>query len=323
MNKINLKHVALMALSLLFMISCTKEQGAAGEYTRNATIVGKYMYDQGQGDEKTGYARLIKPAVGVKVEVSVAAKDITGDTKDTGVVTFKTETDKNGEYKIVIPVGVTGLEATIRPEDFSGKYYYLEGIDNGTPIYKKEDVVYTASSVKLTLTPNEIKVNNGMYTHSLTSLENGYPYVSQFSVKVGMANYKKTEGIVKEYAPATDVDVIITVKYKDKNLKYVATTSNDGVAKFYIPTNTKEWSANISVAAKPFVVNQFKYYNNENSYTIEGGLFEQSGTISQTFNFKELDGFPTPECKVKMNFTPFDNVDTYGYSLTEWNNVTF
>ena len=324
MNKIiNFKHVVLLAMSLVFMIACTKEQGAVGDYTKNATIVGQYMYDEGQGDDQTGYARLIKPAVGVKVKVSVTAKDITGDTKDTGTVIFETKTNKNGEYKIVVPVGDAGLEATIRPEDFTGKYFYVEGINNGTPIYREEEVIYTASSVKIKLTPNDIKVNNGMYSHSVTSLENGYPYVSLFTVNVGKANYDKAGTVVKEYAPATDVDVIITVAYKDKSLKYVATTAKDGAAKFYIPTNDKEWSANISVSAQPFVVKNFTYYTGQERYTIEGGIFQQAGTVSQTFNFKALEGVPSPECKVKMNFTPFDNVEAYGYSVSEWSNVTF
>ena len=329
----NIRYAFLMACSLIMMVSCTKEQSATGGYTRTAQIVGNFTYDQGQSFSAGEYSRLIKPVAGVKVEVTMSAKGITADSKATGDVTFETITDENGNYQITVPVSNAGVEVTVRAEDFRGKYYSIAGVTNGTPICQEDEVVYTCSSVNMTLKPNDIKINNGTYTHTAITVEEGYPYLSKFIVNVGEARYSlrgdnSVVEIHKSYFSASGVDVIITVKYQDKSLKFVAASNSSGEAVFNIPTKEKKWNPTITVTAKPYVENRFIYYKNENNQTtyeqyVLGGVYEQANQISSSFQFEELEGMPVPECNVKMNFKPFADTEDYGYSTSEWSNVTF
>ena len=59
-----------------------------------------------------------------------------------------------------------------------------------------------------------------------------------------------------------------------------------------------------------------------NKYIINGGYY-WGNSKSVTVNFEDLEGYPTPECKVSMYFEAFEGVDTYGYTTNEWNSITF
>lgn len=342
MRKItNIKFATLLALAVVLLVGCTKEQSSLSmdDLKKSAKIMGQYTYDEGMDYVGGKYERLIKPAAGVTVEVTIPVGDVTGNDKDKGVVTYTTKTDKDGRYEMVIPMTDNGVEVTIKPVDFVGVYQSVVEINGGTPEYLHQEVVYSAESAKVALKPNQIKVNDGMYSHTIVSTEDGYPYVSKYIVNVGKATYSLQsnsvgdEVINKEYRPFRGADVEISVTYADNILKYIATTDSDGVAVFNIPTHDMNWSPNITVNVKSFVEDSFLYYRNEynevaqayvnESYVIEGGVFEQASTISGTVAFSDLEGMPAPESRVKMNFKPFDGVETYGYSVSEWSSVQF
>lgn len=309
------------------------------DLTKSAQIVGRYTYDEGQEYSVGSYTRLIKPAAGVKVEVTINAGEISSTADANGVITYETVTDDNGRYEITIPVTEDGINVTVQPVDFKGMYYSVEGISGGKAVYSEKEVVYSAAPAELYLTPNAIEVNDGMYTHTALNLDEGYPYSSVFNVVVGEAAYtKKTDAegaefVHKEYKPAYGVDVEIAVEYTDGVFKFVATTDMNGVAKFNIPTRDKNWSTNIEAYAKSYVVNKFTYYKSEYSedfneyivtgYNIDGGIFEQATAVDGYVSFDDLAGRPAPEFRVKMNFEPFSGNETYGYSVGEWYDVNF
>ena len=331
----------LLAMSFVLMTGCAKEQSSISmdDLTKSAQIVGRYTYDEGQEYSVGSYSRLIKPAAGVKVEVTINASEISSTADAKGVITYETTTDDNGRYEITIPVTESGINVTVQPVDFKGMYYSVEGISAGKPVYSEQEVVYSAAPVDLFLTPNAIEVNDGMYTHTTLNLDEGYPYTSVFNVVVGEASYsKKTDAdgiefVHKEYKPKNGVDVEIEVEYEDGTFLYVATTDMNGVAKFSIPTNDKNWNANITANAKSYVVNKFTYYKSEYSedfgenivtgYNIDGGIFEQESAVSKYVSFDDLSGKPAPEFRVKMNFEPFSGNETYGYSVSDWYGVNF
>lgn len=304
-----------------------------------ATIIGSYSYDEGQDFVGGDYVRLIKPASDVMVEVTLPANQYTNNSSAEGVVTYKTYTDENGRFEISLPVPSEGVTATVKPVDFVGAYITVDDVKNGKPVYSYEEVVFTAAEAKLDLKPNAIKNHDGLYTHQARNIDEGYPYVSEYQVFVGMATYsvekneEMEDEIVKEYAPAKYKDVIISVKYADgKVLKYVAATDNNGMASFSIPTKEKEWSTTITVEVKAFVVNTFTYFAEEydeeigeyviNRYNINGGYYDQDESVSSTVTFRGIEGV-VKYSRVKMNFIPFDNVENYGYSKYEWSDVEF
>lgn len=309
------------------------------DLTKSAQIVGRYTYDEGQEYSVGSYTRLIKPAAGVTVEVTVNASEISTTADANGVITYETVTDENGRYEITIPVTEDGINVTVQPVDFKGMYYSVEGISGGKAIYVEEEVVYSAQPVDVFLSPNDIKVNDGMYTHTALDLNEGFPYSSVFNVVVGEATYSKkvdaegVEFVHKEYKPAYGVDVEITVEYEDGDFLFVATTDMNGVAKFNVPTNDKNWSTTITANAKSYVANKFTFYKSEYSedfgeyvvtgYNIDGGIFEQADYVSDYVSFDDLAGRPAPEFRIKMNFEPFSGNETYGYSVGEWYDVNF
>ena len=311
----------------------------AGNMPNEAVIIGSYSYDEGQGFVNGDYVRVIKPVANIKVEITLPAEKYANKSSAKGVVTYHTYTDENGRFEISLPIPSDGVTATVKPVDFVGTYTSIVDVDNGKPVYSREEVVFTAAEAEIDLKPNAIKIHDGLYEHEERNDEEGYPYTSEYEVVVGMATYDVgldeylDEEIIMEYVPAKNKDVIIAVKYADdKTLKYVATTNSSGKALFNIPTKEKEWSATISVDVKAFVVNSFVYiveeYDQEkgeyviNHYDIKGGYYELADNVSSTVTFRGIEGM-RQYIKVKMDFVPFDDVDDYGYSQYDWRDVEF
>lgn len=335
-------NVALtLVVMLATLVGCGKEQSSmkVGDMPNEAMIVGSYSYDEGQDFVNGDYIRVIKPAADIMVEVTLPADKYTNKSSAKGVISYYTYTDENGRFEISLPVPSDGVKAKVKPVDFVGTYTSVVDVEYGRPVYSYEDVVYTATAVEVELMPNAIKICDGLYTHNARNGDEGYPYTSSYKVIVGMATYEtevneySEEEIAMKYKLANNKDVIISVTYADnKTLKYAAATNNNGEAFFYIPTKEKEWSATISVDVKAFVVDSFVYYAEEydpesgeyviNKYDIKGGYYEQANSVSSTITFKGIDGV-CPYSRVKMDFVPFDDVDNYGYSKSDWSYVEF
>lgn len=343
-NFTNVKFVLLLAV-VLAMAGCTKEQSSmdAGSMPYRAKIIGSYSYDEGQNIVNGNYVCLVKPAKGVRVEVKIDAYEYSNNAAD-GVVTYYTYTDEDGRFEISIPVPNDGVTARVKPVDFIGTYTAVEDVDNGKPVYFEKEVVFSANEAELYLSPNDIEIHDGLYYHNARNIEEGYDYTSEYNVLVGKATYSmgwnedNEEIILQEYKAAKGIDVIISVTYDNgKTLKYVSNTNSYGLAKFSIPAQKEKWSANIAVDALTHVVDNFVYYAEEyevdeetyeetvtiRRYDIEGGYYQQAESVSEYVSFDKIEGMPTPETRVRMNFVPFDDVEDYGYSSYEWYDVEF
>lgn len=343
-NFTNMKFALLLAV-VLAMVGCAKEQSSmeAGSMPNRAKIVGSYSYDEGQDFVNGNYVCLIKPAADVKVEIRIDADEYSDNASD-GVITYYTHTDKDGRFEISIPVPSDGVTARVKPVDFVGTYTAVEDIDNGEPVYVEKEVVFSATEAHIDLMPNDIEIHDGIYYHNERNIEEGYDYTSEYDVLVGKATYsvgrneENEDVILQEYKVAKGVDVIISVTYEnDKTLKYVAKTNSFGVAEFDIPAKKQKWSANIAIDVLTQVVNNFVYYAEEyeydeetyeetvhiRRYDIEGGYYQQADNDLVMVSFDKIDGMPTPETRVRMNFIPFDDVEDYGYSPYEWYDVEF
>lgn len=343
-NFTNVKFALLLAV-VLAMVGCAKEQSSmeAGSMPNRAKIVGSYSYDEGQDIVGGNYVCLIKPAVGVKVEIRIDADEYSDNASD-GVITYYTRTDEEGRFEISIPVPDDGVTARVKPVDFVGTYTAVEDVDDGEPVYVEKEVVFSANEAQIDLMPNDIEIHDGLYYHNERNIEEGYNYASEYNVLVGKATYSmgwnedNEEIILQEYKAAKGIDVIISVSYENgKTLKYVSTTNSFGLAKFSIPAKREKWSANIAIDVLTQVVDNFVYYTEEyeydeetyeetvtiRRYDIEGGYYQQAGNFTTSVSFDKIDGMPTPETRVRMNFIPFDDVEDYGYSAYEWYDVEF
>ena len=124
----------------------------------------------------------------------------------------------------------------------------------------------------------------------------------------------------------------IDVEYDGETFTYVAETNSNGVATFHIPTTDLNWSPEIYVRVNKFVDDKFSYYkmeydedegeNKAVKYTLSG-YFEQVSGNTDRPEFNDIEGMPTPEHRVKMNFFTFDADEDHGHSNENWYNIEF
>lgn len=222
-----------------------------------------------------------------------------------------------------------------------GQYHRIIDVKDGEPVYENDDVVYSFDDKEVTLKPNDIEVLDGSFEYEARENADEFIYTSQYKVIVGQATYSKSKDeddkdiVTKQYKEAVGVDVIIKVTYEEEVFTYVASTDDEGVATFNLPTNSLNWAPEIEVTANPFTVEKFKYYaiedvkDEDDQPTGEkkavlhnlNGYFEQvSGNNKDNPEFSSIEGMPTPEYRVKMNFVALDEED-YGHSKEDWSNI--
>ena len=51
--------------------------------------------------------------------------------------------------------------------------------------------------------------------------------------------------------------------------------------------------------------------------------YSVASSISNSLTFKDLEGVPAPDLRVRMVFVPFSNVESFGYSVSEWYGIEF
>ena len=290
----------------------------------SARIYGTLTYDEGQGFDGTNYTRLIKPAANIKITATVNGNTLT------------TQTDSNGKFQFIIPV-TNSSYVTLSATSFTGQYHSIINIKDGRPVYRDEDVIYSFEDRTLVLQPNDIEIIDGVFSHEERENTEEFTYHSEYKVVVGQASYIKntidevTE-ITKQYKNAANVGVIIDVEYDVETFTYVAETNSNGVATFHIPTTDLNWSPEIYVRVNKFVDDKFSYYkmeydedegeNKAVKYTLSG-YFEQVSGYTDRPEFNDIEGMPTPEHRVKMNFFTFDADEDHGHSNENWYNIEF
>lgn len=308
--------------------------------TETATIVGLLTYDEGQGFDGTNYTRLIKPAANVNVTATIAKSEYPETAEEEGYLTFTTRTNSEGSYELVVPVATKGVSVNIKVSSFMGQYHRIIDVKDGEPVYENDDVVYSFNDTTVSLKPNDIEVLDGSFESEARENADEFIYTSQYKVIVGQAAYSKSKNaddediVSKEYEEAVGVDVIIKVTYEEEVFTYVASTNDEGVATFNLPTNSLNWDPEIEVTANPFTVEKFKYYTIEDVKDEDdqptgekkavlhnlNGYFEQVSGYEDNPEFSSIEGMPTPEHRVKMKFVALDEED-YGQGKEDWSNI--
>lgn len=327
MKKLQMKLIMVAIAFATILVGCKPEpvkqsSVSIDDFKETATITGTLQYDEGQDFDGTKYTRLIKPAANITVTAVIANSEFSATTTGSGNLTYTATTDAKGNFEIKVPVTSKGVEVRVKAANFTGQYHRVIDVKDGKPVYTHEEGIYRLEDQTFTLEPNDVEVADGVFTYTERENEEEYIYYSEYKVVVGKQTYSKTPDendnvkVVKQYREAKDVDVIIEVEFDDETFKYVASTNNEGVATFNIPTHTMTWEPTIHVTANPFAEEKFTYYKKEWSesegdsivrkYTLSG-KFEQVSGYTNYPSFNSIESLPAPEHKVKMKFVSFNS----------------
>ena len=152
---------AALVAFILFGASCSQQEQSEfnlDSVQQEVTISATVTYSTGVDVNATSYSIInSKPAVGRKVFVEVPYAQYS-NAAAAGSKIFETVTDENGKFSIVIPTKSTGINATIRMEEFTDVYrtYEKMGAD-GKPVFKSELRNYSFSVAANGLKPGAFK----------------------------------------------------------------------------------------------------------------------------------------------------------------------
>lgn len=339
-------NIALMAILAICFASCDKEQSSfeVADIKTTANVRGTILHNLGQDYNDGKYIENIVPAAGKKVYVEINNSELAPSSQK-GVTVFETTTNSKGEYSINVPVVYGGTKVTVKAEPFIGTYKQVVDVDNNKPVFEENEGIYSIKNNEITLHPQDIKFSDAVYVIDYRNLDEGCKYNSKFIVKVGEPQYSideqeidgvETEFISRKYVTASNIDVIVTIN----NTCYGATTNYNGEATFIIPSDKKEWTANVQIKTTPYIVNRFNYIKSEytekedywgnisyikefKTYKIESGIMSLFRTNTGSIKFSGINDDKTPVIKAALGFDAHNDVDAYGYDkYNEWDSVS-
>ena len=342
-RKLNAVGLAAACVAL-FTLGCSKEQTSmsVNDIQGRVKIVGSLSYNEGQTFENGQFKEVIKPAADTRVFIKVSNASLSPTSTANGYTTYEVVTDSEGKYEIEVPATEKreGTEIVVQPQSFIGKRTILESFDNGNPIFKTTDVVFSAPYQILNANPNDYKVLDVSYGFTERNIETGFMESVKYKVRVG-------QGVLKSSGPALNlgenVNILLTVTYGkipgDNNTiyrTYGATTNRNGEAEFTIPATSKTWpNVRLNIKALPFADKDFSYYTYygdtyERQPAVESGVWRQyggryAGTISDGADITvSFDEFGIESTDIIMVFVPDEGVETdYDYSDYDWSNLSF
>lgn len=152
---------ASLVAFILFGASCSQQEQSEfnlDSVKQEVTISATVTYSTGVDVNATSYSIInSKPAAGRKVFIEVPYAQY-GNAAAVGNKIFETVTDEAGKFSITIPTKSTGINATIRMEEFTDVYrtYEKMGAD-GKPVFKSELRNYSFSVAANGLMPGAFR----------------------------------------------------------------------------------------------------------------------------------------------------------------------
>lgn len=152
---------ASLVAFILFGASCSNQEQSEfnlDSVKQEVTISATVTYSTGVDVNATSYSIInSKPAAGRKVFIEVPYAQY-GNAAALGNKIFETVTDEAGKFSITIPTKSTGINATIRMEEFTDVYrtYEKMGAD-GKPVFKSELRNYSFSVAANGLMPGAFR----------------------------------------------------------------------------------------------------------------------------------------------------------------------
>lgn len=319
------------------MVGCSKEQSSLDiqDIPGKAKIIGNFSYDAGQGYVDDIYVQLIKPAANIKVVVKVSNSSLSPNGNATGYTYYETTTNEQGAYEVEVPAVDRGTTVVIAPDPFFDTYAKVVSVEDGEPVFEYEEKIYKINPTTKNVTPNDVQIFDAQYSYQERDIKEAYKYNSTFVVNVGKPVcrrvYDEYSGgyiIAKEFVPTAGQDVVVKVG----DYYYGATADKEGCATFVIPSEKKQWSTYVTISALPYI-GKFTHYEEVYDYTngvtdfvghnLSGTYEQYSYDEQQSISFSGIDGVPAPVVKVRMQFKPFEDEETYGYNASSWDNISW
>ena len=139
---------AVVAL-ILAGASCSEQKQSEFNFDSvklETTVSAKITYDAGVEIDSTnpnGYKIVnAKPAVGKKVFIEIPFAQYSGAAGVQGNQIFETVTDENGVFTITVPTKSTGVNGTLRLEEFTAIHREYVKMENGKPVFKTQMFSY-------------------------------------------------------------------------------------------------------------------------------------------------------------------------------------
>lgn len=236
---------AALVAFILFGASCANQEQSEfnlDSVKQEVTISATVTYSTGVDVNATSYSIVnSKPAAGRRVFIEVPYAQYSA-VAAAGNKIFETVTDENGKFSITIPTKSTGINATIRMEEFTDIYrtYEKMGAD-GKPVFKTELRNYDFSVATNGLKPGAFRFPNEIVYNS-TKID-----VDQFSNDVtmtGKVNLAYETGFRKgAFKAASKATVEFTVVYdygttSALELKFGTTTDAQGNYSISLPVKS-------------------------------------------------------------------------------------
>ena len=182
---------ATLALAIVALTGCQKEQSSFNieDVPGEAKIMGTLAYDAGQGYNNGIHTQIIKAAANVRVVAIVDNSTIIGSA--TSKTVYETKTDASGNYTITVPAHYNGeVSVEVSAYPFFDNYSKVIDVENGAPQIEVENVLFKLAPKTVSVTPNDIEINDGTFTFTERDFLEAYKYNSTFVVKVGEGIYK-------------------------------------------------------------------------------------------------------------------------------------
>lgn len=308
----------------------------------SAFVKGTLSYELGQEYNAGQYVHLVAPAKNIRITARISNASLSPSDSVKGNTIYETFTDENGTYTLELPTVSTGADVVIQAENFSGQYKKVDSVIGGAAQYSYENVNYTLDEQKIKIFPNDVKLIDGTYAANGKVSNNPYKYNLAYTVVVGQ-NISKMEYDAstsaydqkKDFIPAKGVDVIIKVVVPNQETMLYGTATNHlGKATFIIPSKTQELSTDVYIDVMSYEGKDFEYYKKEtdptlgssvvNKYVITKGIYKQADKKEkQAVSLNSFDSQDNTVTKVKVVFHPDENVESYGYSASDWDSVSF
>ena len=306
---------AAMVAFILAGVSCSKQEQSEFNFDsieQEVTISATVTYSTGVDINSTSYSIInSKPAAGRKVFIEVPYGQYKNGAEGNKI--FETVTDVNGKFQITIPTKSTGVNATIRMEEFTDFYrtYEKMGAD-GKPVFKSELRNYSISVNAAGLKPGAYKFPQEIVYNS-QKID-----VDQFSESVtmtGKVNLAIETGFRKGTFKAADkANVEFEISYDNGALEYKFGTTTDAQGNYSITIPMKSLADGFTITGLKVLGignSSFIHFTNENDTTVIYGAYElynfgNLGVAGKDFQ-NIIDGVTYNLGTQNLLFTPFFN----------------
>ena len=314
---------AALVAFILFGASCSKQEQSEfnmDSVKQEVTISATVTYSTGVDVNATSYSIVnSKPAAGRRVFIEVPYAEYSTAPGVTGNKFFETVTDENGKFSITIPTKSTGINATIRMEEFTDVYrtYEKMGAD-GKPVFKTELRNYSFSVAANALKPGAFRFPEEIVYNS-QKID-----VDQFSNEVtmtGKVNLAYETGFRKgDFKAANKATVEFTVVYDYGSaaaleLKFGTTTDAQGNYSITLPVKSLADGFHITdIKVLGIGDSQFTHYDTDTTTVKVYGAYKLMNFGNTAgpggVNFANIiDGVTYNLGSQNLLFTPYYNAD--------------